>query len=198
MKKFPVLETKRLILREFNNEDAKNLFANYSIEIVTRYYDQDEMKDIKETLELLREFKSRYYEKRGIRWAITLKDNNQYIGDCGFNGWDFRNFRTWVGYALIPEFWGKGYASESVHEILNYGFNETNIIDLHRVSASVQPENKRAKSLLHRLGFTYEGTLRESMYNKTDGFLDAMVYSILKREYNYKKEKSSIETNQKA
>jgi len=169
-----------------NDEDAKNLFANYSKEIVTRYYDLDEMKDIKEADELLKDLKSRYYEKKGMRWAITLKENKEYIGDCGFNGWDFRNFKTWVGYALIPEFWGKGYAFEAVNEILNYGFNETDIIDLHKVSATVQPQNKRSKSLLERLGFSFEGTLRENMF-KIDRFLDAMVYSMLKREYKYKK-----------
>ncbi len=91
-----------------------------------------------------------------------------------------------LGYALIPEFWGKGYAFEAVHEILNYGFNKTDIINLHKVSATVQPQNKRSKSLLQRLGFTLEGTLRENMY-KIDRFLDAMVYSMLKCEYKYKK-----------
>jgi len=186
MLKFPELETERLILREFTDEDSKNLFATYSREIVTRYYDLDEMKDIKEAVELLKDLKSRYYEKKGMRWAITLKENNEYIGDCGFNGWNFRNYKTMLGYALIPEFWGKGYAFEAVHEILNYGFNKTDIINLHKVSATVQPQNKRSKSLLQRLGFTLEGTLRENMY-KIDRFLDAMVYSMLKCEYKYKK-----------
>ncbi len=76
MLKFPELETERLILREFTDEDSKNLFATYSREIVTRYYDLDEMKDIKEAVELLKDLKSRYYEKKGMRWAITLKENN--------------------------------------------------------------------------------------------------------------------------
>lgn len=180
--KFPLLETERLILRAFQKTDVNNIFTTYCEDEVTKYYDLESMQSESEAIEILEIFKSRFENGVGVRWAITLKKTGEYIGDCGYNPWSTTNRKAEIGYALIPKYWGNGYAIEAIKAILHYGFMELGIVKLNRIIAMIDPRNTKSIQLVEKIGFQYEGTLRENVLEK-GVLVDTSVYAILRKEY---------------
>lgn len=85
-----------------------------------------------------------------------------------------------LGYALIPEVQGRGYAADAIRTIITAGLQQWN---LHRVAALIGPDNARSIQLVKRLGFTYEGTIRDHVY--TNGaWRDSQMWSVLDHEWN--------------
>lgn len=88
----------------------------------------------------------------------------------------FKNRRAEIGYELHPDYWGKGYAKESIIRALEFGFDE---MDLKRIGAVVFLENQQSNELLMKLGFQKEGILKN--YIIQDGVsYDTIVYSNVK------------------
>ncbi len=84
---FPVLETKRLYLRELTKADAKSIFSCFSNGKVTRYYRLETFVHLEEAENLIHIFKKNYNDKRGIRWGIERKETKEVMGTIGFNAW---------------------------------------------------------------------------------------------------------------
>lgn len=82
----------------------------------------------------------------------------------------------------------KGYGKESIFGLMNYAFNKKNI---NRFWLDVYTDNKVAIKLYKKLGMTFEGTLRES-YKSERGYLDQMIFSILKKEFQTKYQNINI------
>jgi RimJ/RimL family protein N-acetyltransferase len=62
-----------------------------------------------------------------------------------------------IGYALLPEFWSKGYASEAATAVLDYG---RQVLKLNRIVAIVTPDNESSIKLLKRIGLKFESKMR--------------------------------------
>ncbi|MCG8639342.1 MAG: GNAT family N-acetyltransferase, partial [Desulfobacterales bacterium] len=87
--------------------------------------------------------------------------------------------REWeIGYALHPDHWGNGYASEAAKLLLKYAFENLNA---HKVVGFCNADNKKSASLMERIGMKRDGILREGriLNNK---WYDEYVYSILDKE----------------
>lgn len=173
---FPILETERLLLREISKNDAEGIFACFSNESVTRYYGQETLEYIKQAEAFVDFFANSYKEKRGIRWGIERKGNQGIIGTIGFNGWSPKHKRAEIGYEIHPEHWRKGYTSEALLKVIQYGFDE---LGLTRIGAVVFTENAPSNNLLSKVGFQKEGILRDYMYQNGKAN-DTYVYSLLK------------------
>jgi len=166
-------------LREITQDDARDIFEIYSCAEVVRYYDCDAYESIQKALDLIQGWAANCSKDIAIRWGISEKGNGKIIGTCGFN---FRNKQyssSPVGYDLLPGYWNKGIITEAVKEILRFGFEE---MKLNRVQAITFPENIPSTRVLEKLGFQYEGTLREWGYFK-GRFQDVHCYSLLRREW---------------
>lgn len=172
---FPSLETERLILRQLRYEDGSDI-QKYFTEELARFYDWWP-RTIAEGRGFVRFFKTGYEEEQSIRWGITLKPHDKVIGTCGFS--DFDHFsRAELGYELSVEHWHKGIISEALRAIIPFGFNE---IEMHRIQASVFPENTASIHLLEKFGFQKEGILRQYTYIKhRDVWEDCLVMALLK------------------
>ena len=175
---FPELETKQLILRKIVENDAGEILECFSNEEVLRYYGQKSLESIDQVKEIIKNFSKGYEEKRLIKWGIQLKGKEKLIGIIGFQEWYSEHRKANVSYALFPEHWKKGYATEAVHEAISYGFNE---LQLNRIGAIVFTQNSGSIALLSKLGFKKEGTLREYMFQNGLPF-DTYVYSLLRGE----------------
>ncbi|AXI30336.1 GNAT family N-acetyltransferase [Priestia megaterium] len=175
---FPELETKRLILRKIVEEDAPEILSCFSDGDVLRYYGQKPLETIDQVKEIIKNFSKGYEEKQLIKWGVQLKGNEKLIGTVGFQEWSSEHKKANVSYALFPEYWNKGYATEAVYEAISYGFNE---LQLNRIGAIVFTQNSGSSALLSKVGFKKEGTLREYMYQGGISF-DTYVYSLLRGE----------------
>ncbi|MGO8946712.1 MAG: GNAT family N-acetyltransferase [Ktedonobacterales bacterium] len=177
---FPSLTTNRLQLRQIQPSDTEALFALFSDEETMRFYGQEPHRSLDETRESIEQTQTHYAQREAIRWGIGLKVEDQLIGSCGFHHFDPDFHRAETGYALNHACWGQGIMTEAVSAILTYGFVE---LGLHRVEAIIDIANERSKGLLLKLGFTYEGNLRQR-YSFQDHFEDEHYFGLLKDEWH--------------
>lgn len=172
---FPQLETDRLLLREINLNDAPNMYSYFSRDEVTEFYDLESFTSEKQAENLIHKFHQRYSEKKQIRWAITLNDNNQLIGTCGFHAIEEEHSKAEIGYELHPNYWGQGIMTEVIGAVIRYGFN--NML-LNRIEAFYDPRNTSSGRVLEKNGFVFEGVMKKRYFEKGE-FVDAAISAIL-------------------
>ncbi len=173
----PKLKTERLELRLIQPSDAAFILQGLSDTRVTKYYAVHF-----DTLEAV-QAQMKFYEQlladgTGAWWAFSLKESEGLIGACGFSSLEAEHQKAEIGFWLLPEFWGKGYTSEAARAIIKYGFGSMN---LNRIEAIVEGGNEQSESVLKKLGFEYEGRLREREI-KNGQYIDLIYYSILKEK----------------
>jgi len=176
---FPELETNRLKLVQVSPVHAKSYYNIMSRDDVTKYYGMDSLKTIEEAEHVISSMQNTFDTKRGIRWAILLKDDDTFIGTLGLNNLSFSGKKAEIGYELHPTYWNKGITTEAVKEVLRYSFNE---IKLFRMGAVTYPQNEASIHLLEQLGFKKEGELRGYLYQNQQNH-DAFIFSLLRREW---------------
>lgn len=160
-KKFPVLETERLYLRQIQLSDAKYLYDIFSDDDVMKYYGMYAFKTYDQALVLAEKFSESFPKGNTIRWGIVLKETDELIGTCGFHN-IFKSFsRAEIGYEIGRKFWRNGYGKEAVLKIMDFGYNHEKY---HRIEALVYPENQKSFDMLVKLGFEKEGLLRSYAY----------------------------------
>ncbi|WP_242603235.1 GNAT family N-acetyltransferase [Marinomonas sp. MED121] len=119
---FPVLETNRLKLDALSKDDSTSLFELFSDNSVVEYYDLDAFTELSQAINLIAFFNARFKGSSRIRWAIRLKETNEFIGTCGFNTWSPKMKNATLGYDLLPKYWGNGFTTEAVHRIVKAAF----------------------------------------------------------------------------
>lgn len=183
MDKFPVLETERLILREFREADAQAVFDIFALDEVTRYLDSKTMHSIDEAEKKVKKRINMFKEGKGIRWGITLKDQpHTIIGSCGFFLMNPDWFSGEMGYELHPHYWRKGIMTETLTAMIDFGYSERFFFTLNRIEAQTYLFSEPSMSLLKKLGFQDEGIRRECFY-WNDRFHDMHCFSMLRRDW---------------
>ena len=146
-----ILETDRLLLREFSPNDAKNLYNLNLNPKVIRYTGNSAFKSIDEAKKFLENYRD--YELNGYgRWAVINKESNKFIGWCGLKYGEMEN-ETDIGFRYFEEQWNKGYASESAKACLNYGFEKLN---LKRIIGRAMKKNIASIKVLEKIGLEFE------------------------------------------
>jgi len=176
--KFPVLETTRLRLRKPLNRDANALMEATWDEAVMQYYGMVAFGSKAEALEEIDWFNQIFTRAEGIRWVITEKGEDIYIGDIGFHNYVKTHSRAEIGFKLTRGSWHNGIMSEALAPVLNYGFMA---MQLNRIEAVVDPENAACLCMLKRAGFATEGILRE-YESEAKGYVDLVMLSLFKKE----------------
>lgn len=182
---FPVLETERLILRDFSFSDTRDLYIIRSNPKVMEFMDSPKHQSLSDTEEMITLMLDSFMDETGVNWAIESKENGKMIGYIGFWRLIPEHVRAEIGYALKPPVWGKGYMKEAAWEVLRFGFEQ---LGLHSVEANVNPANLASARLLKSLGFQLEGRFKENYF--FDGnFSDSHIFSLLEsgfQPYEYK------------
>ena len=102
-------------------------------------------------------------------WVIREKQTDTFIGLVSLDPHQDGVYLE-ISYQLLPNWWGKGYATEVVQTIINYAFNE---LHLTKILAETQTANKISCMLLKKLGMDLERTIMR--YGAEQG-----IYSIIK------------------
>ena len=153
-----LIETERLKMRKFNLEDIDAVFEFCTCPEVTRYTgDAGTVTKKTDAERLIRNVWLAEYKKYGYaRYALVYKSDNKVIGFCGAR-FEPELGCPDIGYRMLPEYWGKGLATEAVTAALKYA-RET--LGLERIVGEVDVENTASNKLLLKLGFqlteTYE------------------------------------------
>jgi len=176
---FPTLTTNRLHLRKIQPMDAEALFAIKSDREVMDFYGDEPHQSLEDTRALIQQLQDSYERHEALHWGITLKGEDTVIGSCTFFFSDPGFHYVETGYELHRAYWRQGIMTEALPTILTYGFTE---LGLHRIEAAMDARNTRSRGLLLKLGFTYEGNLRQRFFFR-DQFLDAHYFGLLKDEW---------------
>ncbi|WPO76850.1 GNAT family N-acetyltransferase [Flavobacterium sp. KACC 22761] len=175
-KEFLPIKTERLLLRQFADSDLENIFKGLSDPKVIKYYGVS-FQTLEATKEQMSFFADLEKNGTGIWFAICSADNKIFYGAGGLNNLSKEHKKAEIGFWLIPNFWGNGIMKEAIPLICNYGFGN---LELHRIEGFVESENKNCKSLMTKLEFQYEGTMKDCEI-KNGKFISLDVYAKLKR-----------------
>ncbi|MBW4361480.1 GNAT family N-acetyltransferase [Flavobacterium taihuense] len=175
---FPNLETRRLLLKQINSNDADAILALRSNDKVMKYIPRPYLKTKKDALELIAMFDDKIENGIGINWGIYFLDEpEKLLGIIGYYRMKPEHYRAEVGYMLFPEYNGKGIVSEALQKVVQYGFKE---MQLHSIEAILDPENIGSERVLLKNGFVKEAHLIENEFYE-GRFLDSMIYSLLNK-----------------
>ncbi len=177
---FPILETERLILREWTDDDANSVLEIFGNESVVQYTADEPYEDGMRRVIGSRVF---FHEKNlGLTWGIFERKSGKVLGDIDFTYKDKRDFRVSLGCCFAPHAWGKGFASEALKEVIRYGFEDFPLFKVNRLEAGTDPRNFSAQKLLERLGFKNEALLRD-YYFERGKFVDQHIYGLLRKDW---------------
>lgn len=175
-----ILETKRLILRDFEASDWPAVLAYQSDPLYLRYYHWTGRTEA-EVQEFVQMFLDQQQARPRLKFqlAAVLKAENKLIGNCGIrvNDPDLREAN--IGYELNSQYWNQGYATEAATTILRFGFEE---LGMHRVWSWCVADNIGSARVLEKLGMRLEGREREKDFIK-GRWRDQLIYAILDHEW---------------
>lgn len=166
-------------LREFRPTDLEDSLTIVGDDQVTRWLSFDSLNRDQQA-KRLSEVIDRASQRPRTEYylAITTTTSDRLIGFARLGLSGVRAAK--LGYAVAADRWRKGYATDAVRTLTTYAFDT---LGLHRVTAAIGPDNHSSLRLIERLGFTYEGRLRDHVY--TNGaWRDSLLYSVLAHEWS--------------
>jgi RimJ/RimL family protein N-acetyltransferase len=175
------LESKRLILRPFQDADIEPFAAYRSDPEIARYQSWEPPISVKQATQFVNEMKNAWpgVEGEWYQWAVERREAAGLIGDCAFQILPHEPRQAEIGFSFARAHQGQGFATEAVGCLLDYLFGD---LDLHRVVAITDAENRAAARLLERLGLRREGMFVESVWFK-GAWGSEFSYALLRREW---------------
>lgn len=166
-----IIETDRLILREFADVDARDLLSLNSDPTVIRYTGDEPFGDFQAALAFVQAYD--HYRRHGFgRWAVIMRHSGEFAGFCGLRH-DGRTGRVDLGFRYHRRFWSRGIATEAGRAALRVGFAG---YKLPIIFGRAMRENLPSVSVLQKLGMSFREVSEE------DGSV-WLVYAIRANEF---------------
>lgn len=148
-----MIETPRLLLREFTEDDFPALQAIVSNPETMRFSDGVESEPAARAR--LAAFRRSYAERGFGKWAVEVKQGGKIAGYCGFGVEEFDG-RTELelGFRLLPEFWGRGFATEAALGCSRHAFDR---LGFSRFWGFASPANVASLRVLGKIGMSLLG-----------------------------------------
>ena len=165
----PKLETDRMILRMYKNEDYEKVFkwtGDPKVNKFMIYSLYKKASDVKKWFNIL------YQNEKEIELAFELKETGELIGGGGI-GFDSQKNSWVIGYNLRPEFWGKGFTVEALSAMIEYAKEKYGV---NKIEGTFAVDNIGSRRVMEKLGMSFD---YETEYSKFDGSVSfkAMVFS---------------------
>lgn len=172
-----IIKTDRLILRPLTDNDAAEMFKNWTWdERVSRYCRWHPHKTIEETKQLLKMYKAQAESGFDYRWGIELKSNGTLIGVIDVIDLSEDEKTAEVGYVLAFDYWNNGYLTESLKAVIAELFDngvETVIADHHI-------ENIASGRVMEKCGMIFTHFSKAKAKFGSDELCDVKCYQIEK------------------
>lgn len=175
------LETNRLIIRPYKEEDLLECFKLMQDKELFKYLDMTVMsfEEYKGLFNwLIHSYDKGFDTDFKYSFNIILKETSAHIGWCGLGVLDYDIRKKEIYYLIGREHWRKGYAKEATEALLNYGFNT---IGLDEIVALCKPENIASKKVIENMGLKFRYTIN-GLPEEFDFFNDKPFYSLTKEE----------------
>lgn len=147
------ISTQRLTLRSWKLEDFEPLARLNADPRVMEYFPSVLSRE--ESDQMAMKLKAKFDEKGWGFWAAVLSDSQEFIGFIGLNELTKEAFPTpftpavEIGWRLVFDHWGKGYATEGAFAALRYGFEE---LELPEIVSFTAIQNTRSQQVMERIG----------------------------------------------
>ncbi len=176
------IHTADLLLRPLQPADLEAYFALYSDPEVMRGWGTYPHKNRGETQAVMDLLARQTKNGEIVRWAITERHNPSFLlGDVGY--WRFVKVRRRgeVGAKLAKSCWKKGWMTQALSAVIEYGFAE---LGLHSVEGNVDPKNSKSQGLVEKIGFKKVGLVPEHSFDPFENrFQDTFLYSLTKTDW---------------
>jgi RimJ/RimL family protein N-acetyltransferase len=151
-----IFTTDRLIIRRYCMDDMDDFFRLNGDPEIMQYIRPAQ--DYECSKEFLQKVIGSYLTSPGLgRWGMISSESMEFIGSFAVIPVDHMN-KIQIGYSLLKENWGKGYASEAVKGGIGYAFDQLKLSDLAGIT---YPENTLSQKVLLRNGFLFDRTFEE-------------------------------------
>ena len=173
-KPFPILETTRLKLTQASKADAKEILFLRSDPKINQYVKRPLCKSLEEASAFVERIDKGIQNNQNLYWKIALKKHPEMIGSISL--WHFsEDLKTAeVGYDLSWHYHRKGYMSEALQAVLEYGFME---LGFETIEAYTHFGNEASTKMLEKFGMALQPNRRD------EGNSDNRIYSIAKERY---------------
>ncbi|CCH52676.1 putative N-acetyltransferase p20 [Fibrisoma limi BUZ 3] len=150
-----LIQTERLILKPMEPTMREELHPIFTDSSVRRYLMDNKIVGIDWVDDVTAASQRQFEEGSCGLWAIYQKQERTIIGFCGYIMFD----QLQLGYGLLPNYWGQGYATEASRAVVNYGFRQAGMTE---IIAAADVPNTASFGVMKRLGMTFwktEGAL---------------------------------------
>jgi RimJ/RimL family protein N-acetyltransferase len=170
------LETERLVLRPFAEDDFDALYEMRSDAGVSRYlYTEPQSEEqTRELLQVKIAAASVSDEGKWLSAAATLRDTGEFVADVALRWLSVEHRQGELGYIVHPGHQGRGYATEAARPLLAFGF-ET--LGLHRIIGRLDARNAASVRVLEKLGMRREAHFVENEWVKGE-WTSELVYAV--------------------
>ena len=177
------IETERLILRRFVEDDARVMFENWASrsENLT-YVTWNPHLNVEQTRNSIANWVKSYDNPNYYKWAICLKDNPDHvIGDISLVSVDETNSSCEIGYILGMNYWGQGLVTETLKTVLSYCLDEVGFEQVSTCYVSLNPASGR---VMEKAGMTFWKTIPDGVKRK--GYIADKIYYQIKKAVEQK------------
>ena len=175
----PNIETERLILRRYKESDINMQYEILTDDRLSTYIKFPNLtKD--EELECIKEWIKNADESKYEKWVITLKKNNKPLGNISVNKIEKKNNYCNVGYVIMYDYWGNGYASEALKAVSDYLLES----GYYLVECSCNELNKQSSKVMEKAGFKKDGYIAHRRLNKDGTYSGVEYYSKVGKQNN--------------
>ncbi|MEL6837479.1 MAG: GNAT family protein [Bacteroidota bacterium] len=177
------IETERLVIRCYQPKDAELLKRSIdeSLEHLLPWmtWAKNEPESIEAKRERIRKFRGEFDLGLDYTFGIFSRDEQQLIGSTGLHTRIGKNARE-IGYWINANYVQQGYATETVSALIKIGFE---IEELDRIEIRIIPDNLASQKIPKKLGFLYEGTLKNRMADTEGQARDMMIWTMFRSDY---------------
>jgi ribosomal-protein-alanine N-acetyltransferase len=173
------LKSERLVLKPIEISDLDNIHQLHSLPETDEFNALGIPENIEQTQAIIENWIAENQKEKNQIFTFLINFQNQFIGLISLNlGKEkYKNAEVW--YKIHIDFWNKGFATEALKTIINFGFNE---LHLHRITAGCAVKNIGSIRVLEKVGMTLEGRKRQNLPLKT-GWSDNFEYAILETDF---------------
>ena len=177
-----MLKSKRLHIRELTSEDIDNVHELHSLPETDEFNTLGIPENIQTTENILTEWLILQKQEPRISYIFSIDktENNNFVGLIAINlgKTNYKTAEVW--FKIHKDHWRKGYTTEALTRLLDFGFND---LKLHRIEAGCAAENIASIKTLEKAGFTREGMKRKKLPIRGE-WKDNFFYGILEEDYN--------------
>ncbi len=173
------LETERLILRPFEENDLEDFNTYAKVEGVGEMAGWPHHQSIEESKRILDKFIAEHHT-----FALVHKESRKVIGSLGLEEYNEEHFKTYeslrgleLGYVLSKEYWGQGLMPEAVHRVIEFLFEEKN---LDFITCGHFIQNSQSRRVIEKNGFQF---VCEGVFDGKLGQFEDREYILRKEDY---------------